>query len=480
MSTSIKNLVAMNKKTVLAAGLIFMVSLAACERSVDGLEEPTLTTNPEVFIDTFSPGLDYFPYEGSVQNAFSVDTQTFFGNRGASMRFDIPNVGDPLGAFAGAIFRDEFGGRNLTQYNALTFYAKATRGGSINDIGFGQDFIENRLEVTRPNLRLTTNWRRYVIPIPNPALMTESRGLFWYAEGPENGEGYTFWIDELKYEFIENMAQPRPAIFGGNEINRTFFTGSTTTVSGTSYTINLPDGEDVTVIPSSYYFDFNSSNPAVASVDNVGRVTVHGPGTARITASLGNQPAAGALNIESVGDFVFAPIPTRNPANVISIFSDVYDNVPVDFFNGFYEPFQTTTSNDFEINGDRILAYENFNFVGIEFRNNVPTINGTNMTHLSMDVFLPDPVPPGSALRVRIVNNVGQASQASAEAVVYPNIGTPRLVSGQWITINVDMRGMANRTNLGQIILDSDLGVALRGATIWVDNIYLYNANAPD
>jgi hypothetical protein len=37
--------------------------------------------------------------------------------------------------------------------------------------------------------------------------------MFWYAEGPENGNGYTFWIDELKYEKLGTVAQPRPAIF---------------------------------------------------------------------------------------------------------------------------------------------------------------------------------------------------------------------------------------------------------------------------
>jgi hypothetical protein len=32
------------------------------------------------------------------------------------------------------------------------------------------------------------------------ASLTLERTYFWYAEGPENGNGYTFWIDELKYE----------------------------------------------------------------------------------------------------------------------------------------------------------------------------------------------------------------------------------------------------------------------------------------
>lgn len=477
MAISKMKLVMNKTRYALVASMLLLFSVTACERSVDGLSEPELTSNPQVFIDTFSPGLEYYPYEGSVLDAFTVDGNTFFGNRGASMRFDIPNVGDPRGAFAGAIFRDDFGGRNLSSYNALTFYAKGTRAGTINDIGFGQDFFGNRYEVSRRNLRLTTNWRKYVIPIPDPSVLTASQGLFWYAEGPENGEGYTFWVDELQYEFIENMAQPRPAILNGEEVIQTSFIGSGTQVTGLSYTINQADGQDVTVSAAPAYFRFNSSNPSVATVNETGRVTVVGTGDALITATLAGAPAAGSLKIESQGEFIFAPIPTRDPANVISIFSDVYENVPVDFYNGFYAPFQTTTSNDFQVNGDNILGYENFNFVGIEFRTNVPTIDGTNMTHLSVDIFLPNPVPPGSAFRARIVNNVG-VNPVSAEATVFANSGATRLVSGQWITLNVDMRGMPDRSNLGQIIFDSDLGTPLRGSTIWVDNIYLYNANA--
>lgn len=472
-----KMIISKTKGTILASLLLLLVAIG-CERSVDGLESPQLTSNPDVFIDTFSPGLEYYPYEGSVVDAFSVDTKTFFGNRGASMRFDIPNVGDPRGPFAGAIFKDENGGRNLTSFNALTFYAKGTRAGTINDIGFGQDFEGNEFEVSKRDLRLTTNWRKYTIPIPNPSVLTASKGMFWYAEGPENGEGYTFWVDELRYEFIEDLAQPRASILGGQDVIQTSFIGSNTQVTGMTFTANLPTGEDVTVSAAPSYFTFNSSNPSVATVDGAGRVTIVGQGEAVIRASLGGRPAAGSLTIDSQGEFIHAPIPTEDPANVISIFSDVYPNVPVDFYNGFYAPFQTTTSNDFSVNGDNVLGYENFNFVGIEFRTNVPTIDATNMTHLSLHIFLPNPVPAGSAFRTRIVNNVGLGSQASAEATIFANSGAVRLVQGQWIRVLVPLSGLADRSNLGQIVMDSDLGTPLRGATIWVDNIYLFNANA--
>lgn len=480
-----KKMVLNNTKRTILAGLLLMFIAPGCERSVDGLEEPDFPANPEVFMDSFSAGLEYYPFEGSKLDAFSVDTDEIFGNRGAAMRFDVPNEGDPEGSYAGAIFRDDNGGRNLTSFNALTFYAKGTRAGTINEIGFGQDFFGNEYAVTFNGLRLTTNWKKHIIPIPDASVLTSQQGLFWYAEGPEDGDGYSFWVDELKYENLSGLAQPRPAIMNGDEVAQTSFIGSASSVTGLTFTINQANGIDVTVGAAPAYYRFSSSNTDVATVNDEGQVSVVGAGTTEITATLGSINANGTLIIESLGDFNPAPTPTEDPANVISIFSDAYENVPVDFYNGFYAPFQTTTSNDFVVDGNNVLGYENFNFVGIEFNQNVPTIDGSNMTHLTMDIFLPDEVPAGSAFAVNLRDfgaddSFGGGDDTEARVNITPpaNPENPQpddLVSGRWINIDLDITGMANRSNLGQIVLDSDQGTALHGATIYADNIYLYN-----
>lgn len=457
--------------------VLLLLLFFGCERVVGDLETPKFTENPEVFIDGFSAGLEYYPYEGSKQDAFSVDSRNTIDGSALSMRFDVPNEGDPDGAFAGAIFRDENGGRDLSSYNALTFYAKGTKAGTINDIGFGQDFFGDEFAVGRSGLKLTTNWRKYIVPIPNASKLTQSQGLLWYAEGPEDGDGYSFWLDEVRYENVSGLAQPRAAIMNGNEVTVTSFTGSASSVNGLTYTINQPNGVDVTVNAATAYYTFNSSDTNVATVNDEGRVSVVGAGSAEITASLGDLAADGTLIIESLGDFTPAPTPTEDPNDVISIFSDAYENVPVDFYNGFYEPFQTTTSNDFEVNGNNVLGYENFNFVGIEFNQNVPTIDGSEMTHLRMDIFFPDPVPSNSALRITLRDfgaddSFGGGDDTQVSTTIRPTT-SPALASGQWISVDMNISGMANRSNLGQIVLDSDLGPDLQGATFYVDNIYL-------
>ncbi len=364
---------------------ILTLILSNCERNLsDDVEFAKYSSNPQVFIDGFSGGLEYRPFAGSKLDAFTVDSEIkYLGS--SSMRFDVPNEGDPSGAFAGAIFPD-YGNRDLTGYDALTFWAKASQSATINEIGFGSDFGENRYIVTLNDMRISTAWTKYVIPIPDPSKLVAEAGMFWYAEGPENGNGYSFWIDELKFERLGTVAQPRPAIlFGQDELTETFI-GTTFPLIGLTQTFNLGNGVNQTVSAAPAYFTFKSSNVDVARVSEDGIVSVVGKGTAKITAMLAGVSAQGSLTIESLGTFVSAPTPTRNPANVISVFSDAYTNIPVDFYNGFFAPFQTTLGGATTIGSDNIIRYTQLNFVATEFKN--PTIKTYRFRNLLIPVIL--------------------------------------------------------------------------------------------
>ena len=64
--------------------------------------------------------------------------------------------------------------------------------------------------------------------------------MLFYAEGPENDKGYTFWIDELKFEKLGTVAQPQPSIFNGADILQKSFIGVDLIIEGTQ-TFNLKD-----------------------------------------------------------------------------------------------------------------------------------------------------------------------------------------------------------------------------------------------
>jgi hypothetical protein len=469
-------------KQIFYSFLLLILIFPGCERAISDLEEPDFPTDPNVFIDGFSGGLNYAAFGGSVPTAFQVDTEVTYDNTGASMRFEIPEVGDPRGSYAGGTFFTS-GPRDLTGYNALTFYAKASESVALNIVGFGNDLDQNTYTASVSDFRANSNWKKYIIPIPNPEVLTQEKGMFFYSFGPIDNKGYTVWIDEVKFEDLGTIAQPRYKIFNGEEKSINSYTSIVTDIEGLVSTYNLPDGSDQDVDASAAYFDFTTTDETVASVNNIGEVTIGVQGTATVTASVGDVNATGSLVVNSQGVYNAAPTPTEDPADVISIFSDTYSNVPVGFYNGYYEPFQTTTSNDFEVNGDNVLNYENFNFVGIEFNpgvvnNPVPTIDGSEMTNFKVSIFIPNNIPANSAITISLRdfgadNAFGGTDDVTVSSTIN-SFSSPPLVSGQWLNVDINISNMATKSNLGQIVFDADAGTGFRGSSFFVDNIYLY------
>lgn len=451
---------------------VVAIVLVNCER--DFPETPTVSTFPktaEVFIDTFSAGLGYGAFGGSKFTAFTVDTSVKYQGT-ASMRFDVPSVGDPEGAYAGGVFIDG-SGRNLTDYNALTFYIKGSQAATLNEVGFGTDFGLNKYNVIMSNVSIGTNWRKVTIPIPDASKLIQEKGMFWYSEGPENGLGYTFWIDDVKYEKLGTIAQPMPKILNGTATTEQTFIGSTITLSGLTQTFNMANGLNQTVAVAPSYFTFSSSNTSVASVDSLGKIAVTSGGTAVITAKLNGVTAAGSLTLNSLGVFTPAPTPTQNAANVIAIFSDAYTNVPVEYYNGYYAPYQTTQGQaDINVNGNRVIKYSQFNFVGIQFAQ--PTINATDMTHVHIDVKVQNTTGLRNSFKLAL-NDFGSdgAFGGGNDSGFQVTIVNSNLPTGNWVSIDLPLSsftGLASRTNLAQIILESATGIT----DLLVDNIYFY------
>lgn len=461
-------------KTLLL-GLVLITNLN-CERDLsDEAIDATFAKTAEIFTDDFvAMGEDfYFPYGGSKPTAWSVDdTQGY--NSNASMRIDVPNATDSEGSYAGAILRVDGAGRNLTDYDALTFYVKASQGVVIGEFGFGEDFDQNKYMATITNVSVGTNWTKVIIPIPDASKLLQERGMFRYSAGTQgtNGFGYTFWVDELKFEKLGTIAHGQASIMNGNNISETTFVGVNSNVEGIISTFNLPNGINQVVNLSSAYLNYESSDPSVATVDATGLVTSLSPGTALITATINGVDATGSLTINCVGTFVHAPTPPQNQANVISIFSNKFTNVPVNYYNGYWQPWQTTVSNDFTVNNDNILNYTIFNFVGIEFSS--PTVDATSMTHFHLDVFIPGPIAPGRQLRVVVVDfGAGGVFGGGDDTRHSTTFTAPTLVSQNWISIDIpfaNMPNLASRSHLAQIILEGG-----DGSVLYADNIYFYN-----
>ncbi|MFO7723612.1 MAG: carbohydrate binding domain-containing protein [Bacteroidales bacterium] len=451
--------------------VILALLLTGCERDIEDLKPASYPAIPEVFIDGFSAGLNYAAFGGSVPTAFDVDHEVTWNNSETSMRIEVPDANDPRGAYAGGVYFTEVG-RDLSGYNVLTFWAKASRSASVDLVGFGNDLGESKYQVTISGLKLNSSWKKYYIPIPDPSRLTAERGMFMYSEGPENGEGYTFWIDEVKFEKLATIAHGKYAILNGLDITETSFTGITKALDGMSSVFNLPEGIDQKVDAAPAYFEFSSSDESIATVDESGNVTVvGGPGTAIITATMGGVKAAGSLTIQSLGIFSHAPVPSHAPGDVISLFSDTYSNVPVNYYNGYWAPYQTTLSADFTVNGDNVLYYINFNFVGIEFTS--PTIDASAMTHLHADIYFPNTLNPGAQFKFQLVDAGADGVLGNADDAKHTlTFTSPTLVSQDWISFDIPLSnftGLTSKGHLAQLIFE---GTNIPG--FYADNIYFH------
>lgn len=459
-----------NFKNLFLAAIVLV--FASCERELsDEAVFATYSNTPEVFIDA-PVGLGsnfYFPFSGSKPTAFSVDNSQGYESN-ASMRIDVPNASDTDGNYAGAIFRVEGSGRNLTEYDALTFWAKASQGVTIDQIGFGQDFGENKYQVTATNVSLGTNWVKYIIPIPDASKLTEERGMLWYAAGTQNtgGKGYTFWLDEVKFEKLGTVAQPQPAILNGATISQEAFINVPITLTGLTQTYNLGNGKNQTVLASPSYFTFTSSNPGVASVNELGVVTVANKGETNITATLANVAAKGSLALNVTGPFDFAPNPpARAAGDVVSVFSDAYTNPEIEYYNGFFTPDGQTTKGGFiDVSGDGVIRYTDLNFVALKTASRV---DASAMARIHIDIKVEDAqIDDGDFVRVLLLaqNPDGTENQA------FVNIPAADLKAGEWIGFDrplSDFSGV-NLSNLSLFFFVSDATVS----SILVDNIYFY------
>nr|WP_298928544.1 glycosyl hydrolase family 16 [uncultured Allomuricauda sp.] len=459
--------------------VLFSLGIAvftSCERDFsDDVQFATFSSNGDIFTDAPVGLTDEFfdsfdPNEGANPEGFGTDDNVAFEGS-SSIRIDVPAPDDPDGGFIGGIFLDRGAGRDLTGFDALTFYVKGSTTATIGEVGFGTDFGQNKFAVTAQNIRLSTDWRKVIIPIPDPSKLVQERGMFFFSAGTQttNGFGFTFWIDELRFEKLGTVAQPSPAILNGMDVVQQAFTGSNLIVNGLTQTFNLDTGVNQTVIAAPSYFNFSSSDIEVARVSELGEVSVVGEGTAEITALLGGVLADGSLEVTSAGSLAFAPPPARPAANVKSIFSEAYTpDTNSNFAPGFGG--STTETSITNNNGDFVLAYTNNNFTGIVFEN---TVDASGLTFLHVDVYV-----QSAGVEVGIqIRDIG----GNQELETNTDNGLPQgddvdfrfdltgFTVGQWTSFEVPLGGdlATQKNNLGALILTG-------GPNFLFDNIYFY------
>lgn len=171
---------------------------------------------------------------------------------------------------------------------------------------------------------------------------------------------------------------------------------------------------------------------------------------------------------------IAAPTPPSRPAtDVVSIFSDAYNNIAIDIFDAGWCGGAATTL--VQIEGNNTLQ-KNPGIVchGIDFQSNRQDL--TDFTHVHFDFYITDTDLVGDVFNLKLVNFNGGNSESSALEVNINGGTIPQLVANQWVSVDVPI------TALGGVVFGNlarndvaQIGITTAMVTnVWYDNIYLH------
>lgn len=424
-----------------------------------GIVAPTLK-DPVVFDDGFGAAVDFQAFLGSKLDAVAIDTTIKYSGA-ASLKVTVPGPSDPTGGYAGGAFTTNRA-RDLSTYNALTFWVKASRPITMDVAGLGNDNTgTSRFEAKWGSVPVGMTWSKVVIPIPLAARLTDEKGLFFFAEGPESGAGSTIWFDDVKFDNLLTITNPRPQIPTSNLAPDV---GSTLKPTGTKVVFAV-DGVDQTIDAMPGYFTFVSSNDTVAA-GGEGSIRILAIGDATITAKLGDTPATGALTLRTNGAPTSAPPrPTLPAADVISLLSGAYTNVTVDTWSTTWDVADVA---DVTIGADAVKKYTGLVYAGIECTSQM--IDASSMTAFHLDVW----APRGTTFKVKLVDfgpDGAFGTDDSEHELTFNAASTPAFTPTTWSRLEIPLSaftGLAARAHIAQIIISGDPGTA------YLDNVYFH------
>jgi len=215
------------------------------------------------------------------------------------------------------------------------------------------------------------------------------------------------------------------------------------------------------------YFGENSNETPVDFME--GEEVAHTYATAgnyqiRVVALSGGAATLEHTETVTITNMSEAPDPMLPGANVISLFSDSYTNVPVDTWRTSWS---NATLEDIDINGNATKKYSALDFVGIETVTS--QINASQMTHFHTDVWSSD----FTAFKVKLVDFGADGAYGGGDDVEHEiTVSNPARES--WVGIDIPLSsftGLTTRSHIAQLIYAATPSAS---TTVYIDNVYFY------
>ncbi len=157
------------------------------------------------------------------------------------------------------------------------------------------------------------------------------------------------------------------------------------------------------------------------------------------------------------------PVPAHDQANVISLFSDAYNDVVVDTW---LTPWSQGTYEEVLVAGNPVKKYTNVTFVGIETAGpNLIDVSGMEYVHI--DLWSPD----ANDFKIKLVDWGADGAWSGGDDTEH-EITYPAPATAQWISYDIPLTEFTNLVVTGHmaqyILSKGPLG------TMYIDNFYFY------
>ena len=420
-----------------------------------------------VFQNNYASGVTFTGFDGANSTpVMTVDTSTSNPENSltASLKIVVPasNVDGYVGGMLIAAKP-----QNLSAFNALTFWAK-TSGPTTTSfkVGIGQDgsATSSAFQAEVIGFSITSTWKKFIIPLPNPAQFSANSGLFYFADGDNN---YTVWLNNIQYETLSPAPVATSAV--GTFAPVSVAVGATST-SMSSANGSAPNTVGFSGLPSGFennvgwgWYTLTSSNPAVATVDKTGLITGVSAGNSTITAKLGSLSVAGSTAVTVTAapavtaPTVAAPAPSH-PVLFSILTQSSADIAGTNLCPNWGQATQCTLTT---VGGVETEGYTALNYEGIALAANT---NVTTATRIHIDVWTPNVTSLGLNL----------ISPGPVQTQVNIPLTLATTTTAGWNSIDIPLSSFTgvDMKNVFQLML---VGVTpASGGTVYVQNIYFW------
>ncbi len=294
------------------------------------------------------------------------------------------------------------------------------------------------------------------IDIPVSGITGDLLSVIQFKFGGGNGTTQSIYVDNL-YFWKAEAATGTDATISDLQVDGSPVAGFTP--NSELYSLALPGG--TTVVPQITLA--TTTDPAASRVITQAS-GIPGDATVLVTSEDGTTTKTYTVSFYIGAPTTDAPTPpTRDAVDVISIFSDAYNNITGANYNPFWQQsgfgtasaaFEPTGSGG---TGNTVLAYPNFSYQGIEFNG---TYDISSMEFLHLDIWTVDGVAP----------NIVVISSGTEISNAIPN------GDGAWQSVDIPVSGITEDP-LSAIQFKFDGG---NGTTqgIYVDNLYFYRGSS--